>query len=256
MSLHYRSYGAGPPLIILHGLFGSLDNWVTIARRWGEHFHVWLFDARNHGRSFHDDRMDYPVMAEDLGRFMTEHGMASARLLGHSMGGKTVMQFAVTYPGRVERLLVVDIAPRSYPRRHDRILESLLALDPRALRTRAEAEKALAQGIPDAATRGFLLKNLARNEGGGFRWKINLGVIDRRYDDLLSALPDGACCDSPALFVRGGRSTYIGELDRPAIRAHFPRATLVTIKNAGHWVHADAPEDLYQTVLRFLIRTP
>lgn len=253
MELHYRSYGAGPPLVILHGLFGSLDNWATLARRWADQFHVWTLDARNHGRSFHDERMDYPSMADDLGRFMTRHGMTSAHLLGHSMGGKTVMQFAATFPGRVQRLIVVDVAPRAYPRRHDRILDALLSLDPRRFANRKEADDALGKFIDEAPTRQLLLKNLAREDAGGFRWKMHLEAINRHYDTLRGAVPEGTRCDRPALFVRGGRSSYIGEHDRAIIKARFPHAVLMTVRNAGHWVHADAQDDLYQIVMKFLL---
>lgn len=252
MELYYRTYGAGPPLLILHGLFGSLDNWATLARRWGEHFHVWTLDARNHGRSFHDERMDYPSMAEDVARFMERHGLSGAHLLGHSMGGKTAMQFALTRPGSVRRLVVVDIAPRVYGRRHDAVLDALLHIDPRRLAGRHEADAALAAAIAEAPVRQFLLKNLARTEEGGYRWKLNLAAIARDYDALRAGPPPGARYERPALFVRGGRSSYVRDEDRARIREIFPRATVVTIRRAGHWVHAEAPDELYTAVTAFL----
>jgi esterase len=253
MNVHYRSYGAGPPLIILHGLFGSLDNWATLARQWGKHFHVWTFDARNHGRSFHHDQMDYPGMADDLLHFMAEHGIDSAHLLGHSMGGKTAMHFALAHSSRVERLVVVDIAPRTYARKHDEILDTLLSLDPGRFNSREEAGEAMAAAIPEPATRQFLLKNLARGEGGSFHWKMNLSVINDSYDALRAGIGPGGRFDGPTLFVRGGRSSYIGEADVPLILELFPRAVMTTLRNAGHWVHADTPVDLSRVVMPFLL---
>jgi pimeloyl-ACP methyl ester carboxylesterase len=252
MNVHYRSYGAGPPLIILHGLFGSLDNWATLARRWGEHFHVWTFDARNHGRSFHDDVMDYPSMAGDLLEFMTRHGIAAAHLLGHSMGGKTAMHVALAHPSRVDRLIVVDMAPRSYERKHDRILHALLATDPGRFTGRRQADEELAGLVPDAPTRQFLLKNLARDEQGRFRWKMHLDAINRSYDALRAGIGPEGRFDGPALFIRGGRSPYVTDDDRELILRLFPRAVVATVPHAGHWVHADAPLDLTRVVMPFL----
>jgi pimeloyl-ACP methyl ester carboxylesterase len=253
MEFHHRSYGAGPPLVILHGLFGSSDNWSALARRWGRHFHVWTFDARNHGRSFHHGLLDYASMAEDLLQFMEQHGIASAHLLGHSMGGKTAMSFALTHSPRVERLVVVDIAPRTYERNHDRILDALISFDPGRFTTRSDADEALVPTIPEVATRHFLLKNLIRREGGGFRWKMNLEAITRSYDALREGVGTRGRFDDPTLFVRGGRSSYVQESDLPRILDLFPRAVIATVANAGHWVHADAPDDLSRVVLPFLL---
>jgi pimeloyl-ACP methyl ester carboxylesterase len=253
MEFHHRSYGAGPPLIVLHGLLGSLDNWSTLARRWGKYFHVLTFDARNHGRSFHHGVMDYPSMAEDLLQFMTQHGIESAHLLGHSMGGKTAMHFALTHPSRVERLVVVDIAPRTYERKHDRILDALVSFDPGRFTARGEADEALAHTIPEDAIRQFLLKNLIRREDGGFRWKMNLEAITRSYDALREGVGAGGRFDGPTLFVRGDRSPYVEESDLPRILELFPRAVITTVAHAGHWVHADAPDDLFRVVLPFLL---
>lgn len=253
MEFHHRTYGAGPPLIVLHGLLGSLDNWTTLARRWGKHFQVWTFDARNHGRSFHDPRMDYAAMADDLLQFMNRHGIATAHLLGHSMGGKTAMQFALTHPARVERLIVVDVAPRAYERHHDRILDALLGVEPARLAGRAEADEALARTIPEGATRQFLLKNLVRREEGGFRWKMNLAVIAGSYEALLESVGTGGRFDGPVLFVRGGRSSSVGDTDIPRILELFPRAVVATLAGAGHWVHVDAPDELSRVILPFLL---
>ncbi len=252
MNFHHRHYGAGPPLIILHGLFGSLDNWATLAREWGRRFEVWMFDARNHGRSEHREVMDYPAMAQDLAEFMDRHGLEAASVLGHSMGGKTAMHAALTAPSRIERLVVVDIAPRSYARAHDDLLRALLAADPGGFTDRRQADAAMAASVPDEPTRRFLLKNLARIERGGFRWKMNLEVIGRSYDALRGWNPPAGRFDGPTLVVRGGRSRYVMEEDRETIQHLFPRAVIATIPQAGHWVHADAPADLTRVLIPFL----
>lgn len=252
MHLHFRSYGKGRPLIILHGLLGSLDNWATLARRLADHFHVYTFDARNHGRSSHSSVMSYDAMVEDVRTFMRDHSLASAYLLGHSMGGKTAMQCAVMYPELVDKLIVVDIAPKAYGRRHDHIFEALCSLDLRMYSHRQEVEEALAVKIPEPATVHFLLKNLARDETGKFKWKMNLPALKRHYDEISKGTPLPARFDKPSLFVRGGRSTYILDDAKKLIKHFFPRSTILTVKNAGHWVHADAPDDLFEIILTFL----
>jgi len=251
--LHSRSYGKGHPLIILHGLLGSLDNWVTLARRLADHFHVYTFDARNHGRSSHSSVMSYDAMVEDVRTFMSDHSLASAYLLGHSMGGKTAMQCAVMYPELVDKLIVVDIAPKAYGRRHDHIFEALSSLDLRMYSHRKEVEKALAVNIRESATLQFLLKNLVRDEADKFTWKVNLPVLKNRYSEIGAGIPASARFEKPALFVRGGESNYILDEDKSLIKQVFPRSTLLTIKNAGHWVHADAPDDLLRIVQKFLL---
>jgi pimeloyl-ACP methyl ester carboxylesterase len=253
--VHWRSYGGEnlPPLIILHGLFGSLDNWATLGRRWAEHFHVLAYDARNHGRSFHDEEMSYALLAGDLRTFMEERGIPRAHLLGHSMGGKTVMEFAVTFPAMVDRLVAVDIAPRGYPAGHDMIFDALEAVDPGSFATREEVDAALVPLVAAPAVRAFLLKNLTRDSGGRLRWKMHLPVLRRSYDLLRGPAASDGRCDRPALFLTGGRSPYVGPADREAIRRIFPHAVVFTIRSAGHWVHADAPGDVEQVVRTFLL---
>jgi esterase len=252
MHFHSRTYGSGHPLIILHGLFGSLDNWATLARRFGEHFHVFAFDARNHGRSFHSDEISFKAMADDVKEFMNENRLDSAFLLGHSMGGKTAMLFAATFPAMVDRLVVVDIAPRAYDRKHDVILDALTAIDPSKYEDRKRVDEALAEQIPENATRQFLLKNLARNDSGRFRWKMNLPVIQSHYSEVMNGLSPTLRFEKPALFITGGKSNYVKEQDIPLIKQMFPQSVVLTIKQAGHWVHADAPVEIYEAVVRFL----
>jgi pimeloyl-ACP methyl ester carboxylesterase len=252
MDLHHKIFGQGPPLLILHGLFGTSDNWQTLGRRWAEHFTVVLIDLRNHGRSPHTEVHDYPSMAEDLREFMENNWMYEAHLLGHSMGGKTAMQFALEHPDMVEKLVIVDIAPRTYPCGHELIFEALAALDLDQLSSREEADEQLQQRIDDYGIRQFLLKNLSRKKEGGFRWKMNLPVLQAHYQDILQGLTAEEPYAGPTLFVRGDRSNYIRDEDRDPTWELFPAANLATIANAGHWVHADQPDELYRVVAEFL----
>ena len=253
MQLNYKTYGDGFPLVILHGLFGNLDNWSTIARRWAEDYRVILVDLRNHGRSPHADEMTYPLMAEDLAAFLEEQGVDRCHLLGHSMGGKVAMQTALSYPTLVEKLVVVDMAPRPYGRGHDDVFAALHALDPANLQDRREAEEQMKPHMEDAGVRMFLLKNLARDGEEGFRWRMNLQVLDRDYENLIAPVGTlGQDFPRPALFVRGGKSGYVKDEDIDGIRYLFPAATIKTVAGAGHWVHAEAPEELYGLVRDFL----
>lgn len=254
MQLHFQTYGRGEPLIILHGLLGSLDNWHSTSQKLAEHFQVWAVDQRNHGHSPHSPEMSYAIMAEDIRDFMQAHGVARAHLLGHSMGGKTAMQLALLHPKRVTKLIVADIAPRAYSPRHDRMLAGLLALDPAAFASRHEMEAALAPWVADLATRRFLLKNVAR-AGGGFQWRIGLREIHRNYGRLGAALTGERPFAGPALFLRGEQSDYLRETDLPLIRALFPRAQMRTIPHSGHLLHAENPAAFLEAVMGFLGRT-
>jgi esterase len=254
MQLHFQTCGHGAPLLILHGLFGSLQNWQTISRRLSEHFQVFALDQRNHGASPHSPEMDYRVMAEDVLEFLESQRLERANLLGHSMGGKTAMMFSLLYPQRVDKLICADIAPRAYPPHHNQILEALIALDLHSFRNRGDVEAALAPAIPVRAVRQFLLKNLAHNPSGGFSWKLNLRAIQENYSWLNDALPGDRPSDRPALFLRGQASDYILDTDWPLIQRLFPRAELVTIPAAGHWLHADAPEPFLEAVRNFLAK--
>lgn len=252
MQLHYQSYGQGRPLIVLHGLFGSSTNWNSLSKALAAHYRVLAVDQRNHGSSPHSDELSYTLLAEDLREFMQQQSLESVYLLGHSMGGKTAMEFALRYPASVERLIVVDIAPRPYAPHHDEILEAMCSLDLSAATSRSALDAALAEGIPDAPTRQFLLTNVTRDESGGFRWKLNLPAIDQNYDQVSAGIAAGRSFDGPVLFVRGEQSDYVQAADEPQIRALFPQASIVTVPGAGHWVHADAPAEFARLVHEFL----
>jgi pimeloyl-ACP methyl ester carboxylesterase len=252
MNLYSKEFGQGRAVVLLHGLFGSADNWHPIAVRLAERFHVFAVDHRNHGQSPHSAEMDYPVMAADVDRFFAARGLESALVIGHSMGGKTAMQLALHFPQRVEKLVVADIAPRAYAPAHDEIFAALLALDLPKFQNRVQIEEALAPDIPNPVLRRFLLKNLGRDANGGYFWKINLRDIAENYWRLREPVAGDAPFTKPALFIRGGKSKYIQPEDEPLIREWFPAAEIQVIAEAGHWIHADAPEEFLRLVLDFL----
>ncbi|MSQ78554.1 MAG: alpha/beta fold hydrolase [Flavobacteriaceae bacterium] len=251
MKLYHKAYiGQGQPLIIIHGLLGTADNWHHIAQRFGEHFKVYVPDMRNHGRSGHADEISYQSMVADLLELMADLDIEKANIIGHSMGGKVAMQLAQSHSKKIEKLVVVDIKPQSYPRGHDHIFKALFAIPIAEIVTRKEAEGILLQnGINDFGERQFLLKNLSRGDNGKFKWKPNLQGIWDNYEHIRSGV-SGKPFMGDTLFVKGENSKYItGEMDLEQL---FPNATLTSIPNAGHWVHAEQPELFFETVSAFL----
>lgn len=251
MKLNFKVFGAGPPLLICHGLFGMLDNWQTLAKRWSEHYTVYIIDQRNHGRSPHTEEFSYGLLAEDLVAFMESQWIYKAFLLGHSMGGKTVMQTALDYPDLVEKLVIVDMGPEANPAGHQTIFEAMLSLPLKTTETRQAADEHLAQFISERGTRQFLMKNLSRNPAGGFRWKMNLTALHEKYEFILAEMP-AEVYDGPTLFLKGEQSDYLPVTAGAGILDRFPKAAIQTISEAGHWVHADQPAILFQSVLDFL----
>jgi pimeloyl-ACP methyl ester carboxylesterase len=252
MQLHYKETGQGRAVILLHGLFGSADNWHPVALRLMEQFHVFALDQRNHGQSPHDPAMNYQLMAADVDEFMAAHGLETALVVGHSMGGKTAMQLALQHPGRVEKLVVADMAPRAYAPVYEGIFTALLTLKLGDFQSRQEIENALAPEIPDLVLRRFLLKNLGRDADGKFKWKINLRGLSLNYLRLCEPLATSTPYAGPTLFIRGGKSDYIRPEDEAQICDLFPNSQIQTIAPAGHWLHADATEDFVRLVREFL----
>ncbi len=250
--LHYKTYGTGRPFVLLHGLFGMLDNWQTLARRWAEHYEVILLDLPNHGRSPHFDEFSYAHMSEAVAGLLATLGHKEYYLMGHSMGGKVAMQLALDYPDRVSKLVVLDMAPRQYRRGHDSIFAALNAFDPATISSRKEASELMAVHVTDPGIQLFLLKNLNRGGEGGYAWRMNLPVIQAQYDNLIDSVGNfGDCYPGPALFVRGGDSRYVKDDDITYIEMLFPEAELVTIAGASHWVHAEKPDVLFDAVTDF-----
>jgi pimeloyl-ACP methyl ester carboxylesterase len=211
-----------------------------------------LVDQRNHGRSFHSEEFDYHLMAEDLKAYCDENNLSQIVLIGHSMGGKTAMFFASKYPELVSKLIVADISPRYYPVHHDAILEGLSQLDFAYVKTRLEADQVLESYVPDLGTRQFLLKNLYWVHKGELGLRINLEVLKENVSEVGEALPIHAVFENDTLFLRGDKSEYIGNSDEVIIKRHFPNSNIVTISNAGHWLHAENPKEFHDAVIKFV----
>lgn len=249
--LNHKIVGSGRPMVILHGMLGMLDNWSSFARTLEHDFQVILVDQRNHGRSFHDHNMRYQDLANDLVPLFEELGLESAIVMGHSMGGKTAMQFALSFPERVSDLIVLDIAPRKYHGNHNYIFAALQSLDLSLYSTRRDVRQKVLEQI-DPGTTDFLLKNLARQPDGSYSWRLGLDEIYQAYDQLRDAPVTTKPYEGHTLFVKGERSPYIKEGDLEVIRQFFPQARLEQLADAGHWLHADQPQPLLRSVLNFL----
>ncbi|MGE0259273.1 MAG: alpha/beta fold hydrolase [Alphaproteobacteria bacterium] len=253
LRLAAAEYGAGLPLAIRHGLFGSGRNWASIAKRLAADRRVVAFDLRNHGASPWADTMTYGEMAEDVCASLSAHGHRRSALLGHSMGGKVAMVAALLHPDMVERLIVADIAPVAYRPHHLGLVRAMRGLDLTAVRRRAEADRRLHSAVPDPAERAFLLQNLMFEDGTA-RWRINLDAIERAMASLAGfpPMPPGTAYQGPTLFVGGGRSDYLRAEHGPEIRRLFPKAQIARIPETGHWLHADRPDAFVEEVGRFL----
>ncbi len=267
MDLFFRKFGDGPPLIIVHGLYGESDNWVSTGRALADHYEVFIIDQRNHGNSPHTREHNYTLLKNDLLGFMDAHRLEKAILLGHSMGGKTIMFFAADYPERVQSMIVVDISPRSYkslnqPSPHTldhlNILNAMMSVDFEKAESRMDIDMMLAGTIASQRVRQFLLKNVRRKDQNHFEWKLNLGALHDEMPRILDGLDPEKYLNGngitgfPALFIRGENSDYIQDIDYGIIHTIFPTAEIVSIPNAGHWVHAEQPELFLKTVNYFL----
>lgn len=251
MQLHFRSYGHGTPLIILHGVFGSSDNWQTLGKEFSQKFKVYLVDQRNHGSSPHSEEFDYNVMTDDILELMLNENIDRAHVVGHSMGGKVAMNFAARYPERVDKLVVVDIAPKYYPPHHEKIFRGFKSLKLDEIKSRQEADEQMAYTLSDFGVRQFILKNLTR-DGDRFVWKLNLDVIEANVERIGEPLSEDDWFNGHVLFLAGGNSDYIKPEDENGIRMHFPNAQIITVPGAGHWVHAEQPKTLAGKVMDFL----
>jgi esterase len=253
MKLFYRELGQGQPLVILHGVFGSSDNWFSVSKLLAEDHKVFLLDARNHGHSPRSEEFNYDVMSEDLKEFLEDHSIHGAVIMGHSMGGKTAMKFASKYSQMLSKLIVVDISPRYYKKHHDSILDGLKSIDLKQLSSRQQADEQLALLEPDPGVRQFLLKNLYRNQENEFDWRINLKVIDKNIENVGEALPENTIIKKPSLFIKGSKSNYIMDEDERLIKKIFSDVKIETVEGAGHWVQAERPQEFTGAVKKFLI---
>ncbi len=255
IDLAYHSFGSGPPLVILHGLFGCKENWRSLARQLAQQFQVFTLDQRNHGQSPHANEFSYQAMADDLLAFLNSQQLDRVHLLGHSMGGKTAMQFADCYPQRLNRLIIEDISPIAYLPHHLEIFAALKQLPLKQLSSRSEADTLLQAAVPDLAVRQFLLKNLQRQPDGGFTWRFNLPVLENHYSHMISTLGITLPIKVPTLFLRGGHSNYLPPKLPLEITRAFQDVKLQTIEDAGHWIHAEQPLAFLQAVKPFLLVT-
>lgn len=242
--------GSGRPLLILHGLFGSLDNWKSLGIKFAENFEVYLIDQRNHGKSPHSYEFDYHIMSDDLAEFVDDHNLEDIYILGHSMGGKTVMNFA-QHCDRIDKIVIADIAPKAYKPHHNNLVKAMEDIPLDKIRSRTEVDELLLVDIPDFSIRQFLMKNLYWREKGKLDWKINLPIIKKNMIEIAGAIEEEVV-ETPTLFIRGDKSNYIIEEDYPLIKEQFPNSRIETIPNVGHWLHAENPELFYKLVIDFL----
>ena len=253
MLLHYKELGEGKPLVILHGLFGTSDNWQTHAKKLGEYYRVILVDQRNHGHSPWSEDFTYEHLADDLERLIIHLGIDQFTLIGHSMGGKTAMYYSQKYPTRLEKMVIVDIGIKQYPMHHNEIIKGIKSLDLTTISSRSAAEQAMIPFVDSYGVRQFLLKNLYWVEKGKLAWRMNVDVLEREMEEILAPIPNIEVW-TPTLFLRGAMSNYILDEDWDEIEEIFPDATLETIENAGHWVHSEQPDEFIEKVLGFIIR--
>lgn len=257
LNLHTRQFGEeGPSLIILHGLFGSWENWRSHAQQLAHHFRVTLMDLRNHGQSGHRDRMNYPAMAADVAFTCKQLGIDRSHVLGHSMGGKTAMQLVIDFADLVDRLIVVDIGPGQYPAHHQKILQGMSLLEQKPIGSRKIADEILSEFVADKGIRSFLLKNLERTKDGQYQLRLNLRAIETEYHSIASAVTvsddSKPATNRPVLFIKGGNSDYLQDKDRSSILSLFPSARVKVITGTGHWLHSEKPDLVQRVISDFL----
>lgn len=251
--LHSKIIGEGKPLCILHGFLGMSDNWKTLGAQYAkEGMQVHLIDQRNHGKSFHAEDFNYDILAEDLKTYLEYHNIEKTIVLGHSMGGKTAMQFACSYPNMTEKLLVADIAPKFYPPHHEDIIKGLTSISKESLLSRKDTDTDLANYISDYGTRQFLLKNLYWEEKSKLGFRFNLNVLSNKMEEIGENISNSDTFNGPTLFLRGDKSEYVIPNDVSKIKTHFPKATIETIDNAGHWLHAENPKQFFDKSIQFI----
>ncbi|MBL1279529.1 MAG: alpha/beta fold hydrolase [Fluviicola sp.] len=253
MKLHYREIGEGRPMIILHGLFGYSDNWQTHGKKLAEYYRVILVDLRNHGHSDWSDDISYQLMADDVFEICQELKLEEIHLVGHSMGGKVAMQFAKDHEELLEKLVIVDIGFKEYPMHHEHILAGIHAVDLPKITARRQAEKQMSEFIDNMGVKQFLLKNLYWKEKGKLAWRMNVAVLEREMPAILAKINLEEIA-VPTLLIRGELSNYILDEDFESIEAHFIDVEIKTIKNAGHWIHAEQPDEFLDTLLAFCLR--
>lgn len=252
IKLNFKQMGSGRPLIVLHGLFGSLDNWMTLGRKWSEDFSVYLLDLRNHGRSPHTSEHTLEGMARDVIEFMDQQNIQSAAILGHSMGGKVVMELALKHPDRIRSAIIADMGPQQYERGHDQIFEAFHSVDFSVVKQRRDITHQLEKIVPNPGIVAFLAKNAVRTDQG-FRWRMNLDALESGYENILQPIVSDHPYENKVLVLKGEKSPYVTQEAELMLLDLFPRAEIQTIPEAGHWLHAEQPELFYKSVREFLL---
>jgi esterase len=255
MLLNFSERGSGVPIVLIHGLLGSMDNLNMVARKLCEHYRVINIDVRNHGESFHQNNMQYTELAIDVINLLNHLAIEKTVVLGHSMGGKIAMQLALDHSNRISTCIVADIAPVAYPPHHQHILAGLKAIDLTTIKSRQDADKQLAPYVSDAGVRQFLLRNLAKNDNG-FYFKCALDYISDCYPQIMKGYEGNGCFEQPTLFIKGGNSDYLKPEHQPIIQSLFPKAQAKVISGAGHWLHAEKSTIFNKIVLDFLADIP
>jgi len=257
MKLFFRKAGTGKPLIILHGLFGISDNWAALSKLWSQYFTVYTVDLRNHGQSPHNEEWNYKAMSEDIIELIGDEKLHDVTVLGHSMGGKVAMRLAIDYPMALSKMIVADIAPRQYAPNNTEVIQALNKVNLDEVASRKEVELILREDLHEEGTVQFLLKNLhwveSASEEKKLAWRFNLDVITRNIHEVYAAILPPLICETESLFIRGERSPYIMPEDEADIAVLFPNSKVITIPDAGHWVHADQPFPVYEEVMKFVM---
>lgn len=249
--LHSKIIGSGQPLLILHGFLGMSDNWKTLGNKYAENFEVHLIDQRNHGRSFHSPNFSYTLLVDDLKNYIEFHNLEDCIILGHSMGGKTAMQFALTHPQLLTKLIVADIAPKTYPAHHQYILKALSEVDFSTQNTRKDIENVLSTYIKESGVVQFLMKNIYRKNKQQLAYRFNLPVLREKYNEVITSFTTQKTFTKPTLFLKGSKSNYITTEDSVLINNYFTNASVQEISNAGHWLHAENSQEFYSKTMKF-----
>ncbi len=254
MNLFYQQFGKGPAFIILHGLFGSSDNWKTIGNTLSQQFEVFLIDLRNHGRSFHSPEFNYSAMSNDIEELILEKNLDTIILMGHSMGGKVAMTYALQHQERINKLIIVDIAPKYYPPHHQKYIDAFHSINLDTVTSRKEVEQHFTERVSDIGERQLLLKNLYWNENDRLAWRLNIDAISNNIEEMCQGQEAfvSKAFNKPSLFIRGEKSKYISNEDEKLIKNLFPQAHIKTIPDAGHWLHAEKPQEFLECIFRFV----
>ena len=253
-NLFFREFGSGKPLIILHGLLGCSDNWIFHGKKLSDFFHVYILDLMNHGNSPHSSDINYDLLSDDIYEFINSNKLSSVNMMGHSMGGKVAMSFALKYNHLVENLIILDIAPKDYSAqsRFDELIKSVISLPLNIIKSRIDADTYLSNSIPEPGVRHFILKNLKRVNSKNFMWKPNINLIGKKMPEIYSWTDNSFTCNANTLFIKGEKSDYILDSDFVKIKKNFPKASIKKIKNSGHWLHVDSPDEFFLLITNFL----